>query len=213
MGAMFRPMNGLKEDDAIVSFFSRYVDDSRGAIPICLQDDPEVNQIHLSVNAWCRISKLEPVFMLKLEPNPALPKLSRIVEAQQSGAARRVSLMPSNNGAHLPQILARGGNGTMAGFAYTDALVNVFKLYQAGAIDQALDLHDALMPLMRYKREFPMVMRKEILRRRGVLGTAFVRYPGAKMEARDHAELDQMIQRLEQRLNELNYKLPYKNAA
>jgi hypothetical protein len=85
----------------------------------------------------------------------------RIVEAQKTGAARRASLMPSNNGVHLPQQLARGADGVMAGFAYTDMLVKVFDLYTSGQTKEALDLHDALMPLMRYKREFPMVMRKE----------------------------------------------------
>lgn len=202
---MIRPMNGLKADDAIIQFFERYTERTQGKVPICVQDDPKTNNITLSVDAWCQVSKLEPVIMLKLEPTPTLPKLSRIVDAQNVGDARKVSILPSFNGMHLPQLLARGASGAMAGFAFIDALVEVYDLYTSGEIERAEKLHDAMMPIMRYKREFPLVLRKEILRRRGILTSNHVRYPGTRIEARDLAEFDLILKRLNRSFSDLGF--------
>lgn len=206
-GLMFRAQTGLKSDDAVVSFFERFVDVTNGAIPICVQDDPKDSKVDLSLAAWCRISQLQQVFMLKFEPTPSLQRLGRIIDAGRRGEAKVVSVMPSSNGQHLPQHLARGASGCMPGFSYTDLLVAVCDLYWSGDIEQAMDVHDALAPLMRYKAEFPMVARKELLRRRGVIGSSHVRYPGAQLDRADLAELDLIVTRTERRLAELGVEI------
>ena len=43
---------------------------------------------------------------------------------------------------------------------------------------------------------FGLALRKETLRRRGVLSCPAAREPGPKMDADDHAELDRLVARL-----------------
>jgi 4-hydroxy-tetrahydrodipicolinate synthase len=104
----------------------------------------------------------------------------------------------------VPQELARGANGIMTGFAYPEMLVSVSALFAAGRSDEAEDLFDVYLPLVRHEQQpgFGLAVRKEILRRRGAIRSAAVRAPGPKLDGLDVAELDRLLSRLEARLRE-----------
>jgi 4-hydroxy-tetrahydrodipicolinate synthase len=90
----------------------------------------------------------------------------------------------------------------MTGFAFPDVLVEIFDLFQRGEADAAEDLFDMYLPVLRHEQQpgFGLPVRKEILRRRGAIGTAAVRTPGGKLDAADVAELDRLLARLERRI-------------
>jgi 4-hydroxy-tetrahydrodipicolinate synthase len=104
----------------------------------------------------------------------------------------------------VPQELARGADGIMTGFAYPEMLVSVFALFTAGRSHEAEDLFDVYLPLVRHEQQpgFGLAVRKEILRRRGAIGSAAVRTPGPRLDADDVAELDRLLSRLKTRLRE-----------
>jgi 4-hydroxy-tetrahydrodipicolinate synthase len=211
---MLLPMNGLKGDDSVVGFYERYARDTDGHVPICVQDDPPVSQVELTTAAWCRISRLEPVVMLKHEPIPGLQKLTRAVEAEARGDAREVSILTSSNAMFLPQELVRGADGSMVGVAYADIITRITQLFWSGEEEAAFDLHDALLPLIRHEKQGPfgLAVRKEIMRRRGAMSTATVRYPGALLDARDLEELDRLVGRFEAVLAGLSVSLAARTA-
>lgn len=204
-GVMLQAMTGLKDDDGVVGYFKAFVDQTGGAVPVCVQDYPTASGVHLSLEAWCRLSALDAVFMLKHEPFPGLQKLTRIRAAEAAGRARRVSILTSNNAMHLSQELGRGADGAMVGVAYSDLIVKICRLHREGRVEAAHDLYDAVLPLARHENQGPfgLALRKEILRRRGALTHNTVRYPGAQLDATDLAELDGMMARLARRLAEL----------
>src|SRR5436853_6630245 len=80
--------------------------------------------------------------------------------------------------------------------------VEVCSLFAAGKANEAEDLFDAYLPLVRHEQQpgFGLAVRKEILRRRGAIRSAAVRAPGAKLDADDIKELDQLLARLELRV-------------
>lgn len=96
--------------------------------------------------------------------------------------------------------------GAMTGFAYPEMLVQVVNRHLAGDVDGAEDLFDAYLPMVRYEQQLGLglAIRKEVLRRRGVIASAKVRAPGPVLTARDSEELTRMMSRLEKRLGELN---------
>ena len=98
--------------------------------------------------------------------------------------------------------LQRGADGAMTGFAWPDMLVRVWELHAAGDIDGAEDLFDAYLPLVRYEQQIGigLAIRKEILRRRGVLSTTVTRAPGPSLDSDDLKELDRLMARLEIRV-------------
>lgn len=214
-GVMLQPASGLRTDDAVVGYYERYVGDTAGEVPLCVMDDPASSGVQISLQAWCRISRLEPVFMLKHEPVPGLQDLSRILRAQETGKARQVSVFTSSNAMWLPQELGRGAYGTMVGVAYSDAIARVCQLYWHGEVGRACDLHDALSPLIRHEKQaaFGLAVRKELLRRRGALTSNCLRYPGVRLDDYDLAELGVLVERFEKRLGELDVALPLPLAA
>ena len=123
---------------------------------------------------------------------------------------RRVSILTGNNGLYVPQELARGADGIMTGFAFTGMLVEVHRLVESGRTEEAEDLFDLYLPVLRHEAQFGvgLALRKEVLRRRGAIASAKAREPGPSMDASDHAELDGLLDRLKAKLAATGRPLP-----
>ncbi|MGE2714718.1 dihydrodipicolinate synthase family protein [Mycolicibacterium litorale] len=200
-GVLVQPLTGLRGDDPLVGYFRAVTDALGPDIPVCYQDFPQSSDVPLTIAAWRRIVEDCPsVVMLKHEDVPGLGKLSAIRRLESEGL-RRVTILAGNNGIALPQELDRGADGAMTGFAYPDVLVEVCRLHAAGEREAAEDLFDALLPLNRHELRGGISVRKEILRRRGVIATAASRHPARPLTEIDHRELDGLIARAERRSN------------
>ena len=201
-GVMVAPPNGLRTETQIVTYFAGVVAALGEKIPVVYQDYPQSTQADISARSFLEIVDAHPsVVMFKHEDCPGLKKLTQIREACDGTARRYISIMVGNGGLYVPQELARGADGIMTGFAYPEMLVSVCTLFAAGRGDEAEDLFDVHLPLMRHEQQpgFGLAVRKEILRRRGAIRSAAVRSPGPKLDARDIAELDRLLARLEAR--------------
>jgi 4-hydroxy-tetrahydrodipicolinate synthase len=113
-------------------------------------------------------------------------------------------VLVGNGGLFLPQEMLRGADGAMTGFAYPEMLVQVCALFAQGRAEEAEDLFDVYLPLLRHEFQYGigLALRKETLKRRGAIRSAHVRRPGPVLDATDLAELGRLIQRLEDRLRE-----------
>ena len=196
-GVLLQPLAGLKGDRAIARYFRAAAEALGPDIPICVQDFPKANDVHLSLDAWrMTLEECPSVVMLKLEDEPGLGKLTAIRAAEAEGM-RKVTIFTGNNGIHLVQELARGSDGAMTGFAFPDVLVRVIKLFKAGETDAAEDLFDQYLPLNRHELRTGIAVRKEILRHRGAIRSATARFPAGPLSDLDHSELDGLLTRLE----------------
>lgn len=198
-GVLLQPLSGLAGDGAVAAYF-RHAETAIGTgIPICVQDFPKANGVHISLDAWRLIvDSCSTVQMLKAESEPGLEKLSAIRLAEESGL-RPVTILTGNNGIHLVQELARGADGAMTGFAFPDVLASVMNLFTTGDPTAAEDLYDAYLPVNRHELRMGISVRKEVLRRRGVIEHAFARYPARELSATGLEELDRLLKRLERR--------------
>jgi 4-hydroxy-tetrahydrodipicolinate synthase len=84
-------------------------------------------------------------------------------------------------------------------------MVRVCALHAAGKQDDAADLFDAYLPLVRYEQQpgIGLAVRKYVLHQRGVLNAAFIRKPGNGLSASETAEVERLINRQAHRLSEL----------
>jgi 4-hydroxy-tetrahydrodipicolinate synthase len=98
----------------------------------------------------------------------------------------------------------------MTGFAYPEMLVQVCDTFFAGRPDDAEDIFDRYLPLVRHEQQIGvgLAIRKEILRRRGAIASATVRAPGPRLDRDDIEELDRLMHRLERRLAEAAARSP-----
>ncbi len=210
-GVMVAGMPGLKTDEQVHGYFSALGDRLGSEIPICLQDYPPTTTVYLSVPVVNRlIGELPQLKMFKHEDCPGHRKLSRLRRASESEGVRRVSILTGNNGIYVPQELARGADGIMTGFAFPGMLAEVYRLFGIGKPEEAEDLFDLYLPVLRHEQQFGfgLALRKETLRRRGAIASAKARDPGPKMDAMDHAEMDGLFARLKQKLRDAGQPLP-----
>lgn len=204
-GVMLAPVPNLKTDDQIGQYYLTVAELLGNDVPICLQDFPQSTGVHISVTLIMRlIEALPQLVMLKHEDLPGLRKLSQVREQSTARGLRRISILAGNGGLFLPQEMRRGADGAMTGFAWPEMLVKVCALFQAGRPEEAEDLFDIYLPLLRHEFQYGigLALRKEALRRRGAIASATVRQPGPVLDGNDIRELDQLIRRLELRLQD-----------
>ena len=210
-GVMVAGMPGLKTDEQVETYFQAVGDRLGEDVPVCLQDYPPTTTVFISVPVVNRlIAELPQLKMFKHEDCPGHRKLTRLREAQETDGVRRVSILTGNNGLYVPQELARGADGIMTGFAFMGMLVEVYRLFESGRTEEAEDLFDLYLPVLRHEAQFGvgLALRKEVLRRRGAIASARARDPGPSMNARDHAELDGLLERLKAKLAAAGRPLP-----
>lgn len=206
-GVMVAPQPGMSTEAKLKGYLAQVCAALGEDIPICFQDYPQTTGVQVSVETIIGMTVDHPqIVMLKHEDWPGLTKLSRMRAETDTGDVPRMSILTGNSALFLPQEMQRGADGAMTGFAYPEMLVQVVARHRAGDVDGAEDLFDAYLPLVRYEQQLGLgvAIRKEVLRRRGVLASAKVRAPGPSLSALDAAELTRLTTRLELRLKELN---------
>jgi 4-hydroxy-tetrahydrodipicolinate synthase len=177
--------------DAVVRHFagvSAAVD-----IPIVIQDYPPVSGYAMEPWLLVRIAKEVPAAnTIKLEDPPTPFKTSRIRDAAQG---MDLGIFGGLGGVFLLEELMAGATGAMTGFAYPEILVKIVKLFHAGDVDGAAAAFYPFVPLMRFEFQegIGMAIRKEVLKRRGVIECADIRPPGARLDATTIAALDRVL--------------------
>jgi 4-hydroxy-tetrahydrodipicolinate synthase len=202
-GVMVAPPPGLKGDDGIYNYYAQVFQALGPDIPVVYQDYPQTTGVYLPANVFERlVDDFKQLVMLKHEDAPGLAKLTRIREGEKKPGRRRVSILVGNGGIYYPQEMRRGADGAMTGFAWPEMLVQVYDLFAKGKPEEAEDLFDIYLPLVRHEVQpaIGLALRKEVLFRRGAIKSPKQRAPGSSLTATDKAELDSLIARLERRL-------------
>jgi 4-hydroxy-tetrahydrodipicolinate synthase len=202
-GVMVAPPPGLKGDEGIYNYYAQVFEALGPDIPVVYQDYPQTTGVYLPVNVFERlVDDFKQLVMLKHEDAPGLAKLTKVREGEKKPGRRRVSILVGNGGLYYPQEMRRGADGAMTGFAWPEMLVQVYDLFARGKAEEAEDLFDIYLPLVRHEVQpaIGLALRKEVLYRRGAIKSPKQRAPGSSLTAADKSELEGMIARLERRL-------------
>ncbi len=210
-GIMLSPPLGLRTEDQVHGYYESFIKEIGADVPIVLQDYPPSSQVYMSVATINRlIADFPSIVVFKHEDCPGLRKLTRLRADEAAGVRRRVSTLTANGGLYLMQEMRRGADGCMTGFGVPEMLVEVCRMFFAGDVEAAEDLFDAYLPLVRHEQQpgFGLAVRKELLRRNGVIATARTRAPGPSLDATDLEELEILLARLERRLARMGRPMP-----
>ena len=202
-GVMVAPSPGLKGDEGLYNYYAQVFQALGPHIPVVYQDYPQTTGVYMPVNVFERlVDDFPQLVMLKHEDAPGLAKLTKVREGENKPGRRRVSILVGNGGLYYPQEMRRGADGAMTGFAWPEMLVQVYELFAQGRAEEAEDLFDIYLPLVRHEVQpaIGLALRKEVLFRRGAIKSPKQRAPGSALTAADKVELDGMIARLERRL-------------
>ncbi len=162
-------------------------------LPIVVQDYPPIAGFAMEPSLLARIAREIPAARtIKLEDPPTPFKTARILEAC---AGTPVQIFGGLGGVFLLEELISGATGAMTGFAFPEILVRIMRHWHAGEHDAAADVFYKAVPLMRFEFQegIGMAIRKEVLRRRGVLASAATRAPAGALDAPTRQSLDRVL--------------------
>ncbi len=197
-GVMIAPPNTLRTDEQIVGYYRQAVEALGADVPFVLQDYPLTFSVQMTPDVIRRIvTELPSCVMLKHEDWPGLEKISRLRAFEREGM-RRVSILCGNGGLFLDYEMERGADGANTGYAFPDMLCDVVRLSAQGRREEAHDLFDAHLPLLRYEQQpgVGLAVRKYILMRRGLLSSAAQRKPASAMSEAARSEVEHLLARL-----------------
>jgi len=198
-GVMIAPPNTLRTDDQIVSYYSQASEAIGADVPIVVQDYPTMFQVQMSVPVLRRIFREVPAcVVLKHEDWPGLEKISALRRLEQEGAMPHIAILCGNNGLFLECETGRGADGANTGYCFPDMLCEFMALRERQAFDEAEDLFDAHLPLIRYEQQpgVGLAVRKYVLKRRGLIASDAQRRPSSALSERARSEVDRLLLRL-----------------
>lgn len=201
-GVMIAPVPSLRTDEQILGYFRGAVEAIGTDIPWVLQDYPLTLSVQMTPQVIRALVAEHPsCVMLKHEDWPGLEKISTLRGFEADGSMRHISILTGNGGLFLDFEIERGADGAMTGYAYPEMLAQVVRLQEAGRRDEAHDLFDAHLPLLRYEQQpaVGLAVRKYVLMRRGFLRSDAQRKPGSVLGAKARAEVDYLMARVARR--------------
>jgi 4-hydroxy-tetrahydrodipicolinate synthase len=198
-GVMIAPVPSLRTDEQIIGYFRQAIEAIGPEIPWVLQDYPLTLSVQMSASVIRRIVEDHPsCVMLKHEDWPGLEKISALRGFQKDGSMRPISILTGNGGLFLDFEMERGADGAMTGYAFADMLVDVVRLSHEGKREEAHDLFDAHLPLMRYEQQqgVGLAVRKYVMAKRGIIASDTQRKPASSLSAKGRQEVDYLLARL-----------------
>lgn len=161
---------------------------------IVVQDHPATTGVKIAPAALVNaIESAAVAVAVKAEGPPTPATVSAVTERTE------LPVFGGLGGVGLLDELAAGAAGAMTGFAFPEALVSIVKAYSAHGFEAAKTALEPFLPLMVSEAQLPvsLALRKEILRRRGLLAEGSVRPPAAAFPQWASPILDQHLQALE----------------
>ncbi|MCC7325195.1 MAG: dihydrodipicolinate synthase family protein [Burkholderiales bacterium] len=198
-GVMIAPPNTLRTDDAIVAYYAQASKAIGADVPFVIQDYPLTFSVQMTPGVIRRIvTENAACVMLKHEDWPGLEKISQLRSWEREGSMRRIAILTGNNALFLDFEMERGADGANTGYCFPDMLIDVVRWSAAGRRDEAHDLFDAHLPLIRYEQQPGpgLAVRKYVMMRRGIIASDTLRSPGAKLTAAARGEVDYLLARL-----------------
>jgi 4-hydroxy-tetrahydrodipicolinate synthase len=180
----------VPSDKTVFDYFQRIA--AKITLPIVLQDHPAISQVHMPVELILKLVREIPsIVSIKAEALPSPQKIGALRKGLESG--RRVTLLTGLGALYGLFDLERGSDGFNTGFAFPEVLLAILREFRAGHHDAARRIFTRYLPLIVFEQQPGLAIRKEILRRRGLLTSSRVRHPGATIDAATADQLARLL--------------------
>jgi 4-hydroxy-tetrahydrodipicolinate synthase len=160
-------------DPDVLAAHLRAVHDATGA-GVVLQDYPVASGVRIApVQVLATLDRCPFVVAVKSEAPPTVTAIAALT------AVTDVPVFGGLGGVGLLDELAAGAAGAMTGFSHPEGLRAALTAWDGGGYPAAREAYAPWLPLVNFEAQpgIGLALRKEILRRRGVLADAAVRPP------------------------------------
>lgn len=181
----------VPNDDRIFELYQQIA--GHLTIPIVLQDHPISTDVHMTPALILRILRALPsVTCIKAEAVPTALKIGLL----RDGLTDRDATILSGLGAlYAPFELEAGSDGFNTGFAFPEVLQAMVAAARRRDWVHVHQLYSRFAALIVFEQQPGVAVRKELLRRRGLLSSGRVRHPGANLSSRQSSQLDALVER------------------
>lgn len=181
----------VPSDVRVAEYFGRVCAGS--PVPVVLQDHPASTGVHMSVPLIAKIVAENPsIACVKAEAVPSPVK----IEALAAAMSRPVPMLTGLGALYGHFDLEKGSRGYNTGFAFPEVLQAHVAAWEAGDRELAWRIWNHFLPLIVFEQQPGVAVRKEVLRRRGLIANARVRHPGGGLAAGAAAQLTGIVERV-----------------
>jgi 4-hydroxy-tetrahydrodipicolinate synthase len=190
VGAMVSAPPLFRNPELLPEFYARVAREA--GLPLVIQDEPAATGVVIPVGILLRCLRASGQRTVKLEDPPTPPKVASLLEADPD-----LGVFGGLGGVSALGELRRGACGTMTGFAYPEILAAVRHALLDGDPALAAGQFELYLPLIQFEAQpgVGLAIRKELLRRRGVIRTNVTRGPFS-IDPATAEELDGLLDRL-----------------
>jgi 4-hydroxy-tetrahydrodipicolinate synthase len=177
-------------EEGLVQYYQAI--DSMVSVPIIVQDEPQNTGVTMTPALIARLAEeIETCRYAKIESRPSTTKIT----ALRALTGDRMGIFGGLGGMYCLEELVRGAVGIMTGFAFPEALVQVYNHFTSGELNRATESYLRFLPLLVYEGQqgIGLAIRKEVLRLRGVIKCSHVRQPGAGLDETSKQELHRLL--------------------
>jgi 4-hydroxy-tetrahydrodipicolinate synthase len=193
VAAMILTPKAFATDAAGMRDFYRDVHAGSG-IDIMLQNAPAPMGIGLSLEKVAELAReVDGIRYVKEEAPPSGQRITRLTEL--AGDSLR-AVFGGAGARYVIDELVRGAEGTMPACEITELHVAMVDRFHRNDEAGARDLFERTLPLLNMQAIFRWHLTKEVLRRRGLIESTFVRAAGPAMDRHDRSELAALLSRL-----------------
>ena len=181
--------------DEIVHYYQTIDREARG-LPVWIQNNMPPVGTPMSPALLVRIiDSTETVNYVKEECWPAGHYITEVMELAEDKVK---GIQGGMGGRYLMDEYARGACGTMPACQICDVHVQLWDFLEAGDVREARGLFNRMLPLLNMEFMYGIVVYKEVLRRRGIIESTYIRGAGHHaLDDYDQRELDAILSDLQ----------------
>ena len=177
------------DTEALTAFYNSLSD--AAPVPIMLQNAPKPMGLGLSPAEVLAVVAQAPGIRYVKEENA--PCGQRITALREKGGSSLAGIFGGAGGRYITDELARGADGTMPAAEIADLHVTLIAAHRAGEWVKVRHLFERTLPLLNMQAVYRWRLTKEVLLRRGLIESSYVRAPGPELDAHDLKELDELM--------------------
>ena len=179
----------VPSDERIVEYYRRIADGL--SIPIVLQDHPASTEVHLPVGLILKLAREIPAIACVKEE--AVPTAAKIRQLRDGLGAATLPILTGLGALYAPFDLQAGSNGFNTGFAFPEVLQAMVDAAASDDWPLVYRIYRRFAALIVFEQQPGVAVRKELLRRRGLLASARARHPGSTITAAVSRQLDAVL--------------------
>ena len=189
---MITPSNELNNDsNKIIELYYQSAKATR--LPIVLQDHPASSGVVMSTSLILNlINEIPTIKCIKAESVPTAAKIFSLKKNKK----KKIKILTGLGALYAFFDLKQKSDGFNTGFAFPEVLQAMVKHRNRNNWQKVFDIYQTYLPLMVYEQQPSIGIRKEFLKKRGLISENIVRHPGKNIIQIEKKSIEDLLKNI-----------------